>query len=335
MDKSSPYRSPKFSEFPHVTWTPPIDHFFDFISSYRKITNTQLGGTRVSTHIYPDITLSTVMSVGPNDLHISLPFRISLSNFKIGCPILSYGCILRHSSNPPEYLLIKHTHSVNFIDLIRGNYRHSSLFFMIQELPDIERHKLLSLDYDSLWFDLHQKSPDGHSYQFGKHKFTKLSPLLPQLFNLIQSIDPLGKFVWGFPKGRPDYQLIDSKTSIESPFSCAVREFSEETNQYPLTISDLIFPNPVTERFLGTNSKNYQTDYFIFNSPTKFPITPFTSVTEIESLAWVPYPDCPQFLRPERFTLLSLIESNFHSSTPSTPHLFWTTYSDSSEYSFD
>lgn len=342
-----------------VKWVPPIDNFRQFIQDYRDIIGCSLGGSRTSQHRYTDPTVSKVLSVGSSDNRSSLPQRVSLSNFKIGTPITSYGGIYRYSPEvgESEYLLIKRNDSVSYIDLVRGNYRESQLLFMIQDLPLNERERLLkyAYNYDSLWVDLHMKPAEGDVYDFGKEAFVKISPHLGRLFERIPSMDPEGKFLWLFPKGRPEWRDSNNPSLLsdnlegqfspavkfnrnlipESPFECALREFKEETNGIDLLTTDgtqLLFSEPIVERYLGSNSKNYQTNYFVFQTNIKHDIQQFSSVEtpirhvssgEVSEIKWVPRSKLSHYLRPARLELVNFIETHLPPNIPDEVSAIW------------
>ncbi|CAN5887146.1 hypothetical protein BH23THE1_BH23THE1_34130 [soil metagenome] len=356
-DSNEPFKNWEDPGLYCVKWIPSIEGFNQFVKDYREIIGCSLGGTRISRYNYTDPTIAKVLSVGLYDNRSSLPQRISLSNFKIGTPITSFGGIYRYSGeHEPEYLLIKRNDSVSYIDLVRGNYRESQLFFMIQDLPLIERERLLAYanDYDTLWVDLHMKPAEGDVYEFGKEAFVKISPYLSKLFEKIAPLDPDGKFLWLFPKGRPDWSTTADSSSIddsdgqlspankfnrtlvpESPFECALREFKEETNGIDLLTtneSQLVFPEPLVERYLGSNSKNYQTNYFVFQTNTKPEITQFSTVDtpirqistgEVSVIKWVPLSELSNYLRPSRVELINYIETYLPDTSPPEINPVW------------
>jgi len=312
-----------------VKWSPSVDGFFDFVKKYREIIGIKMGGTRKTRYEYTDPTVSKVLSIGVDDDLSSLPQRISLSNFNIGPPITSYGCIYRYQKEEPEYLLIRRCDSVSYIDLIRGNYRESQLFFMISELPNMERKRLLEYDFSALWYDLHRKPAEGDVYDFAREAFEKISPYLKDLFDLIPSNDPEGTYLWLFPKGKPNYLSgEDGKMVPESPFASALREFTEETNGLTVTEENLLLSDPLVERFLGSNSKNYQTIYFAFGTDDKSEINPLeyistdireVSTAEVSEIYWVPLSQINKYLRPARQKLIQYIESRLTNSNYTKP----------------
>ena len=103
--------------------------------------------------------------------------------------------------------------------------------------------------------------------------FTQIIDILPKLFDILPSINSDGKNQWIFPKGRIDYQYnFDNKNNIlvqESPLECALREFTEETGGLIADKDWSIFENPIDETYIGSNSKNYTSRYFVLECPEK------------------------------------------------------------------
>jgi len=320
-----------------VKWMPNINGFYNFVEKYREITSIRLGGTRKHQYQYTERTINEVLSVSNADDRSSLPQRISLSNFHLGPPITSYGCIFRYAQvgKEPQYLLIRRKDSTSYIELIHGSYRESQLYFMLQDISLEERERLLKYDYQELWEDLHLKPGEGESYEFGLCVFQKIRPHLEELFKQVQPADPLNRNLWLFPKGKinwygndeDDWEDASPKRGTgtpEAPFDCAIREFEEETNGLNLLERDahLAFSDPLIERCLGSNSKNYQTDYFVFNEissepppePTCFQ-TVHTGIRElskgeVQEIKWVYLSELKDYLRQERQELVSYIEKN-------------------------
>lgn len=319
-----------------VEWSPPINEFRKFIATYRRIMNCPLGGTRKSRQEYKHPTITTVLSVGSGDQIQSLPQRVCLSSFRLEPAITSHGCIYR-AREGPHYLIVKHRDSPSYVEFIRGNYRESYLYFMIQELTSEERARLHSHTFEELWNDLHPSSTGLYSSEFqqmAQEKFTRIQPHLEELFAIVPSIDPSGKHLWVFPKGRPnwlsgeqvvpeddeelDYVKKDAKLIPEAPFDCAVREFREETNGLDPTVQGkLLLDGPVVEQYLGSNSKHYQTNYFVFETDRPIELEPFPKVNtgvrevpdeEVSEMKWVSVFDLPNYLRPERLRLVEYIE---------------------------
>lgn len=305
-----------------VAWSPCTHGFDSFVRGFREIIGVSLGGTKDYSPS-GDPTIDAVLSMSKTDDPAALPHRISLSNYLIGSPITSYGCIYRAVvDDTPHYLVIRRKESNSYIDLIHGTYRDSQLFFILQEIPPEERARLLAFSYDDLWRDLHLSPPCGPSYENGRRVFDRIQPYLTALFDLAPPVDPFGTHLFLFPKGR-----LDRENHAETPFECAKREFREETNGLDLDAEDaaLVLDEPVVERYLGTNSKNYETNYFVFSSDKpalprlsafEYETTPIRqrSTDENQTAQWVPLDRLSTVLRPERCRLATYIEETIRKS---------------------
>lgn len=330
-----------------VEWQPSVEGFFDFVKKYRQITGIKLGGNRKGKYEYTDPTTEKVLSVSSEDDKSSFPHRMCLFNFFADTPITSFGCIYRYY-NPneaeAEYLIAQRTNSVSYSEIIQGSYRDSQLFLMIRDLPDDERSRLLAYEFPSLWYDLHRKLAEGDMYNFAWENFSKLRKYLSELFEILPSNDPQGRHRWIFPKGRPIYfskEIVNNGLSQitfipESPYDCAIREFKEETNGIEIHHSDLLFADPIVERYMGTNSKNYRTVYFVFTTDQKPNITQFpleatgirqASRDEICQIEWVPLSKLSNYMRPSQLDLIRYIENHLPTDKV---HLnpFWSTPTD-------
>lgn len=303
---------------PYVEWCPNVDSIFEFLILWRKLMNVPIGGSLKA--FSRNKTVKSVTSISSEDnksLH-RMPQRISLSNFSLGNPITSYGCILRKMENgSPSYLISKRKESPSYLDIIRGTYKNSQLYFILQDLSKEERERLSQSEYKDLWMDIHTGDQyvldlNSAGYIFGHSKFVLLKTVLEQLFKFVPIPDPNEGLLWIFPKGK----LSWNDSVQESPLECAIREFEEETNGLKLETDNLIVTHPVVERYLGSNSKSYQTEWYAFQCDnmdiTQFPTieTPLRSVStgEMGELKWVTLEDLPKFLKKERMTLINWIE---------------------------
>lgn len=286
-----------------------IDGYFTFVSLFRKLSNIKLGGGKIISNNYPK-TCKTVLTIDKNDDYLNLPFRIPLSSFKIGPPIVSYGIILRHKS---EYLVVHRKESIEYIDFVRGNYRISHLYLLLQGISDCERDKIINNDFEILWTDHCGKPPSGDPFIHALKMFNQIKHFLPELFDHIKSINPDGKNQYIFPKGRLEYQYssdITNENLDESPVDCALREFIEETDGLVADSSWCIFPNPIGETYIGSNSKNYTTRYFIFETPTKL-------ISENPDISWVHFDEMKDKVIPRKYDIVSFIESSISSEEDS------------------
>lgn len=279
-----------------------VNKYIDFISLFRKLIKIDMGGSKIISNNYPK-TCKAVLTIDKDDDYLNLPFRIPLSSFKIGPPIVSYGIILRHKS---EYLVVHRKESIEYIDFIRGNYKMSHLYLLLQGISNYERNKIINNDFDTLWTDHCGKPPSGDPFLHAVKLFNQVKDILPELFDSVISDNPDGKNQYIFPKGRLEYQYTNDTTNCnmdESPIECALREFTEESGGLIANISWNLFPNPVDETYVGSNSKNYTTRYFIFEAPEKLN-------TDNIDISWVHFNDIKNIIIPRKCDIISFIEDN-------------------------
>lgn len=298
-----------------IKWILNPSGFANFAQKYRIITKIPFGGTKQLRYTYPDLTQTSVLSVGQIDNIKSLPLRLPLTNLTSTKPITSYGCILRiiNNSTFPKYLIIRRNDSLSYVELVHGNYKESQLFFMLKQLTLLEITRLLTHTYEELWEDLNRSKPTGSAYEYGKHKFEILKIFLPTLLEEFPSEDPKGLFMWIFPKGRPNY----INTIPECPLDCALREFEEETNGISLNQAKVVLSHPIIERFMGTNSKNYATHYFVYEMSIEPVIKQFerintairsVSIDESDIITFMTIEELKNNIHPGRFELIKYIE---------------------------
>ena len=299
-----------------IKTTPSFDGYKEFMKKYREIIQIPLGGSKPIKK-YRSNTLTTVLSVQEGDSLFSLPQRLIHASFCQDSPITSYGCICIYQSptdgEEPYFCLVKKRDSVAYIDLLQGNYCMGQLFLLVKNIGQEERDRLLKYDFDTLWKDLKSEP----ATNFNRERFAQLRPHLENIFQLIPSDDPTGKSVWGFPKGRPIYTPQENASGVyESPLSCAFREMKEETLNLSIDNYQILLPDPICERYLGTNSKNYQTHYFAISVPQKseivLPEGEFTGIrtilsTEISEIAWIPLSHLDRYLQETRLELCKYI----------------------------
>lgn len=347
--------------------------YMNFLNLFRSEIGIPLGGKKKknknneSNNDKVSRTCETILTIDKDDHRLNLPLRVSLSSFKIGVPILSYGCIVcyQDTDNKIYYLCMRRDFSTSFTELIRGTYKESNLYFLLQCLSDTERKIIIDnyQNFDYLWTLHCGKTPNGDAYIHAKNKFEFIHHILLKLIKYTHGMDPDGKDLWIWPKGRIDYKYNDdsgckllsinsspntiitnigSPNSIlgqlipESPLECALREFNEETHGCVIEESWSIFENPLCENYLGTNSKNYSTKYFIFKSPSMFEI-PLRNGNTNDFLKWLTFDEIKSCYLERRISIVSKIEELFSSAEISftTINNYWKLPIDPTDYLFD
>jgi len=223
-------------------------------------------------------------------------------------PITSNGII--NINEKGEYLMICRKKSLGYVDFVRGKYNLQSvehLKNLIYEMTLSEKKMLLTHSFDELWTDLWNTPLDGGSEEFtSREKFTVLTngctiqsvPItLKQLLEECPSrwTEP----EWGFPKGR--------RNQHESDYTCALREYEEETGYDKKDLTILSNVLPYEEVFTGSNYKSYKHKYFIALSHQSLPRRPFQE-NEVSDLRWMEYEQVLHMIRPYNMERTRLVQ---------------------------
>ena len=170
-----------------------------------------------------------------------------------------------------EFLLIQRRDSIGFVELLRAKYKLTDIPYITEQLrgtTTAEREALRTKSFHDLWTGLWgpmtniENRQYKQEYEQARQKFEMLregvvvNDTTITLTTLLDTTPLLWDTPeWGFPKGR--------RNSFESDYSCAVREFVEETG---LTERDIhIFENvaPIRETFFGNNNIHYCHVYYV------------------------------------------------------------------------
>lgn len=190
-------------------------------------------------------------------------------------PVTSYGiiCFRLRKGRVPEYLMVQRKDSLSYVEFIRGKYsieKKNYILSLVSNMTPWERENIRSLTFDQLWKSLWQ-AEDCKAYQKeyadAKAKFDVLrkgymmkndqNELYYFDFDYIlnNTFSCLMEAEWGFPKGRRNIN--------ENDFSCAIREFHEETGMHPRYIRIIGNQKPFEEVFTGTNRIRYKHIYYL------------------------------------------------------------------------
>ena len=234
-------------------------------------------------------------------------------------PITSIGMIaFRYNNNQIEYLMIRRKDTLGFIDFMRGKYIVNNKFYIINMLKQMtiqEKERLRNLDFDTLWKQIWGDNQISSQYKYeenvSKTKYNLLRNGINcnnDFYDLNFLIDESNKYEtwsepeWGFPKGRRNYQ--------ENDYSCALREFNEETgiDISALTIMQNI--SPYEETFTGSNYKSYKHKYFLscINNSDRINMNNFET-SEVSCMEWKTYEQCMQHIRPYNLEKLSIMKN--------------------------
>lgn len=239
-------------------------------------------------------------------------------------PITSYGVICfkiayntESAKMEPMYLMVQRKDSLSYVEFIRGKYSLENRLYLVKlfsNMTHLERLSIKNRHFDHLWKELWQVN-DCHAFQKeyndAKMKFNILrngflmkNPDNSDMFffdveYLINNTEStLTETEWGFPKGRRNIN--------EDDYSCAVREFKEETgiaNKHLLVFKDI---KPFEEVFSGTNHVRYKHTYYLGmvtetnDTPSKkIQFNPFNKLQckEIKDMKWFLYDQAQSRIR--------------------------------------
>lgn len=176
-------------------------------------------------------------------------------------PVKSYGIIAYKVINDSiKFLLIQRKDSIGFTDFIRGRYKTLKKVDMqkvknlIEEMTDEEKLKILTENFDKIWDDLwidHTSNIYINEKEKAKKSFNQID------INIIKDSIPsrYKSTEYGFPKGR--------RSAQEHEFSCAIREFKEETGLSDEDFKICVNFNPVSENFIGSDNTKYTHIYYL------------------------------------------------------------------------
>ena len=240
-------------------------------------------------------------------------------------PIISVGFVVfryNKNTNKREYLMIRRKNTLGFVDFIRGKYPiYDKIYLMniVQEMTVDEKRNILNSTFDELWSEMWGEQV--HNYcneeKSARNKWMHLQNgviMNDQFVNLKKIVDETNHIQkwtepeWGFPKGRRNY--------LEKDYTCAVREFQEETGYCKSQIHTIHNVVPYEETFIGSNLRCYKHKYYI--AYMDFENTVHTSnfqKSEVSLMKWMPLNECQKRIRSynkEKISVLKNIDATLN-----------------------
>ena len=240
-------------------------------------------------------------------------------------PVTSYGIICfrlvfdeTRNCVYPEYLMVQRKDSLSYVEFIRGKYavdNKNYLFSLFSNMTHQERQKIKNTDFDTLWKELWQIQECNafqKDYINARIRFNflkrgcKMELESPQavnengtitvFFDLNYIIDntecKLEDCEWGFPKGRRNIN--------EQDFTCAMREFREETGVNTRYVQIIKEQKPFEEVFSGSNKVRYKHIYYLAMSTDNAQTLPSWTksvLKEIKDVQWFTYDEAQKRIR--------------------------------------
>jgi len=243
------------------------------------------------------------------------------SFYQCKLPITSYGIIVfRYTQDKTQFLMIRRKDSFGYIDFIRGKYSPYNIYHIqniVNEMSIIEKKKILSMPFISLWNEMWGNSSNYIYKNEELSSYKKMDIIMNgvtvnnetvNLTNIInKSTTNWLETEWEFPKGRKNYK--------EKDLDCALREFEEETGISCSKIKIIENILPFEEIFIGTNYKSYKHKYFLaYMNETEEYLNNF-QISEVSKLEWKTIDECLQSIRPynlEKKQLITNINKVLH-----------------------
>ena len=240
-------------------------------------------------------------------------------------PITSVGVIaFRYNKGQIEYLMIRRKDTLGFIDFMRGKYFVNNKFYilnMLKQMTAEEKERLRTLEFDDIWCHIWGNNKLSSQYKYeenvSKTKFNSLRTGIycnDDYYNLSELIDESNTHdnwsepEWGFPKGRRNYQ--------ENDYTCALREFNEETGIDKSALTILQNIAPYEETFTGSNYKSYKHKYFLtFIENTSTINMNNYEKSEVSCMEWMSFERCIQVIRPYNLEKLDTMNKINHTLT--------------------
>lgn len=197
-------------------------------------------------------------------------------------PVISIGVIgYKIIENKLKLLAVMRRHSYAYVELVRAKYDKNNLEYiknLVQGLTPEEQFFLISRPFDEIWNELWTVKDTGPFIKDRDICSKNFEEYLPQLRKFISELEPFYQTPeWGFPKGR--------RNMNETDFSCALREFREETglsiDEFDVIESFGIF----SEVYKANNGVNYKHIYYI--AEIKDNITPIINKDDLHQLGEV------------------------------------------------
>ena len=271
---------------------------------------------------------ATSTATGPDRAHGRRSVRRASSSASDDEPVKSYGIIAVRvldrddaagGGAPPHHqvCLVRREWSLSMCDVIYGQSDLEAAYFK-RLVRGMTRHERQMLLQKSPMIQYYQRIMEAYEREgVSRRRWRKMlwrKNRVQRRIDHIHNGSGLLKVLsdvksrhkepeWEFPKGRPFAKL-------ETPLSCAVREFGEETGYAPDDY-DLVSPDHVrfVEEYVGSNGVRYRHVYFLalMRDPHKEPAFDARAPGpgqrfEISAVEWIPVATARKRIRSSQYT---------------------------------
>ena len=205
--------------------------------------------------------------------------------------IVSYGVML-YARDTGRWLLVQRKHSVEFILLLRGNYRYSHLPIITTHLTRDEAQTLAFLISSGPLTYSRYLERIGLEVSSSDHGYSQLKTHSSTLRVLLGNVAHHEAPLWTWPKGRCEIG--------ESPFSSAKREFEEETG-VPFPSGAYVSPAYYSQTLLSLQGTDIVTRCWLCSVEREFALPRPRENPEVIASDWSSTESLPKFLGPTGF----------------------------------
>lgn len=210
-------------------------------------------------------------------------YRIVINSEFTSKPIISYGLII-YARDTERWLLTRRRHSIEFLLIIKGNYRISYLAMMIKNLTHNEVAELRKALYEDGYFEKLCIKMQLDVFHSSKLIFNLNRNILIKLLDKNTN----SELKWTWPKGR-----LNNK---EQPFDCALREFSEEV-ECSLPQASYISSTYIQDINRTYSSWILENRYWLYVVENEFEIEQPNDNIEVSERKWCDTNECLSHIR--------------------------------------
>jgi 8-oxo-dGTP pyrophosphatase MutT (NUDIX family) len=218
------------------------------------------------------------------------PHRLILGSPFYTRSIISYGLIV-YALDTKSCVIVQRKHSVELLLIIRGFYRLSYLPLLLSNIT-IEELDILKRGVSggpAAFTDIYvnELGLDKSGLEYATLRMVASANIIKELVESIDVSD--NSLTWNWPKGRLQY---DDKVSLkETPFQCAVREFSEEV-EVELPTAVYVSDYYISENIKTTTGRHIESRYWLYVVPSEIDIPIAENHPEIADRKWATISEC-------------------------------------------
>jgi predicted NUDIX family NTP pyrophosphohydrolase len=204
--------------------------------------------------------------------------------------ITSHGLIV-YSMNTKKWLLVCRKHTSEFINLMRGCYRNSYIYLLLQKITEKEKKWLIKCCKNNIFYfsKIYIREVISNEKNI-KSSYKRLQNNKDLILDFFENFvyQKQNFLLWYWPKGKIEKN--------ENPFQCAVREFQEEVGvELPEPV--YVYKEIIKENFYTIDGITIESRLWICFIEKEFEIPKFDFHIEISDRKWFSEEECFNILQ--------------------------------------